>query len=65
MLHMFMSVRHVFNLNLKCQMRQSVTISKVNVPNVIYKIHCFEFSANLTTLLQLIIIVFYSRSPLG
>jgi hypothetical protein len=36
-------------------MRQSVTISKVSVPNVIYKIHCFEFSASLTTLSQLII----------
>jgi hypothetical protein len=25
-----------------------VIISKVNVSNVIYKIHCLEFSANLT-----------------
>jgi hypothetical protein len=53
MLHLFMNVRHVFNLN--CQILQSVTISKINVPNVMYKIHCFEFSTNLTALWQLII----------
>jgi hypothetical protein len=29
-------------------MWQSVIISKVNVSNVIYKIHCLEFSANVT-----------------
>jgi hypothetical protein len=43
-------------------MRQSVTISQINVPNVIYKIHCFEFSANLTT--QLTIHLFNVRKML-